>query len=431
MSNFIEDIINEKGFINGIYVPWFHKDWFGFDIGKSVYDGYNKCFFDEQYVEYVFTNCKTIGFDMAKIWLNESFEGMLFDDKGTVTGVEPTYMKNLKKLFSICQKLDLKLSLCLNAHQEMYFDWNKTLYDKYMRFVYVESETEEYIKNWLTPIIRMAEEFDCIPLIDIYAEPEADGGGWNLSRGFSWNTISRFINRVAKAVKDINPRFATTVSSGAATSTLIDGKYNTVDVDYLGADIYSQGDFDTPEKLMITKPFMLGEYGIGSYKDASDKTQVEVIHRFIQNCLNNDVFAAFYWCYGWKCETCDEMHIVNSEGELRPAAAYFHYAQIDRDNKLSGRNGYDIPVLLGINKERKIRFFGTRGAKKYILQSKINGNFLDIAIIEPTDDNDYDFPLILKYDDKSAENNCYRVVSVMDDGSNVVSKEAFVIGEED
>ena len=127
MNNYIEDIRNEKGFINGIYVPWFHKDWFGFDIGKSVYDGYDKCFFDERYVEYVFTNCKAIGFDMAKIWLNESFEGMLFDDRGTVIGVEPVYMENLRKLFSICQKLDLKLSLCLNAHQEMYFYWENVV----------------------------------------------------------------------------------------------------------------------------------------------------------------------------------------------------------------------------------------------------------------------------------------------------------------
>ena len=140
MANYIERILHENKFINGIYVPWFDKNWFGFDIGKNVCDNYQKCFFDESYVRSVFTNCKAIGFDMAKIWLNESFEGMLFDENGSVVGVEPTFFANLKKILNIIKSLDFKLGLCINAHQEMYFSDNKPLYDKYMRFAYIPEE---------------------------------------------------------------------------------------------------------------------------------------------------------------------------------------------------------------------------------------------------------------------------------------------------
>lgn len=425
MDNYIEDIIKRNGFINGIYTPWFHKDWFGFDIGKSVYDGYNKCFFDEAYIESVFYNCKAIGFDMAKIWMNESFEGMLFDEKGSVIGVEPVFMQNFSKLLQIVKKLDFKLSICLNAHQEMYYPENKPLYDRYMRFVYLEEETEKYIENWVNPILRTAAEYGCVPLIDVYAEPEADGGGWNLSRGFSWKSMTRFINRVMKAVKDADPKFATTVSSGAGCETLKQGWYNDINADYLGADIYSDGDFLEPQNMFLTKPFMLGEYGIGSYKTASDSNQVRIVERYLKNCFENNVAAAFYWCYGWKCKKADEMHLVDSNGELRPAAAYIHYMQLDRRNKNQTEN-IDKPVLLALTEPGNVKWFGTRGADYYYVEREVNGEFTVISKVYP-ENSDYDFPLILKYDDSKAAGTCYRITAVMANGERSVSAPANLI----
>ena len=95
-----------------------------------------------------------------------------------------------------------------------------------MRFAYIPDETEKYIENWLNPILKAAGKDNCIPLIDLYAEPEADGCGWKVSRGFSWGTMVKFINRLHFAVKEIDPMLATTVSSGADCSTLMQGKYN-------------------------------------------------------------------------------------------------------------------------------------------------------------------------------------------------------------
>ena len=133
---------------------------------------------------------------MLKIWLNESFEGILYDENGSVIGVEPIFKQNLKKILLMVKELDLKISLCINAHQETYYSDNKFLYDKYMRYIYSEKETKKYIDNWLYEILDICMEFDCVPLIDIYAEPEADGCGWEVSRGFSWKTMVNFINRI-------------------------------------------------------------------------------------------------------------------------------------------------------------------------------------------------------------------------------------------
>ena len=429
MDNYIEDILKEKGFINGVYTPWFHKAWFGFDIGKSVYDGYKKCFFDEAYVKSVLQNCKAMGFDMLKIWLNESFEGMLFDENGSVTGVEPTFAKNLRKLLDMSAELGLSYSLCINAHQEMYYHDEKHLYDKYMRFVYIEEETEKYIKNWLVPILQIAKESGCVPLIDLYAEPEADGGGWKVSRGFSWNTMVRYIKLLNKAVKDFDPRLATTVSSGAVTSTLIQGRYNNIDVDYYGADIYSDGNFDSTKKMLLSKPFMLGEYGVANYATATDDEQTDVVKRFLYNAEKNNVKAAFYWCYGWKCDSADEMHLLDSKGEFRKVASYFHFTQLDREYKRKNISTYDKPEFLAIVSPKKLRFFGTRGAESYVLERKDDNTYEEIAVFSA--ENNAEYPLIVRYSDKNGkQDSVYRIKAIMPDGTEVCSDEATVIRKE-
>ncbi len=427
MDNYLEKILNEKKFINGMYVPWFHKEWFGFDIGKSIYDGYNKCFFDEKYVKSVFYNCKAMGFDMVKIWLNESFEGILYADNGTVIGVEPTFLKNLIKIFGMIKELDLKISICLNAHQEMYYQNRKPLFDRYMRYLYIPQETEKYIENWVIPILQEAKKSGCVPLIDIYAEPEADGGLWQVSRGVSWNTMVEFINRVNKAIKEFHPEFATTVSSGSATYTLEQGRYSDIEVDYLGADLYTDdGNFASTKSLMLDKRFMLGEYGLSNHATATEDDQVNVIRSYLENCKNNDVAAAFYWCYGWVCEKADESHFVRNNGELCKAASFIHYMQIDRDNELKGCNTPDVPTFLAITSPERIRWFGTRGAVKYILQQKGNSSFENIAEISAPLYDDY--PEILKYtNENGTSNSIYRIIAIMPDGSEIISKEETVI----
>ena len=428
MENFIEQILSEKSFINGIYVPWFDSKWFGFDIGKSIYDNYQKCFFDERYIKSVFTNCKVIGFDMVKIWLNESFEGMLFDENGSVVGVEPIFISNLEKLLVIIKDLDLKISLCVNAHQEVYFPRDKSLYDKYMRFVYVPEETEKYITNWLNPILQLALKYGCVPLIDVYAEPEADGGGWKVSRGFSWKTMVRFINRIHDAVKAVSPMFATTTSSGAACSTLINGKYSNVNVDYLGADMYTDsGEFPGTSQLLLSKRFMLGEFGLSNYRTATDDDQIRVVKRYIDNCLKTNVAGAFYWCYGWKCKSAGEMHLVNSEGELRPVASYYHFFQIDRGIVAKDEKGNDRPALLSVLSPHALRWFGSRGAEFYRVIRILNDKSEEIAIIK-NNGKTAEYPEILKYDDEQGTYECkYRIVSVMPNGDEVYSDTVEVI----
>ena len=418
-KNHTSKLIDEIGFINGIYVPWFHSKWFGRDIGPNFTKNYPECYFNEEYARKVFHNCKAIGFDMAKIWLNEEFEGMSFDSDGTVIGVEPLFLKNFERLLQIAQEIGLNISICLVAHLECTFVGEKHLYDKYTRYIQVESETENYIQNYLYPVLNIAKKYGVI-LVDIYAEPEADGDIWNVTRGVSWETMTRFINRINRAVKEFDPLMATTVSSGCGCNTILDGRYSNIEVDYYGADIYSNdGNFASTKDMLLEKPFMLGEYGLNYFANATDETQIETLKKFYNNCMKYGVAGGFYWCYGWDGGG-GELHLVNKEGKLRRSAAYLHFLNIDRENKRKQTARKDIPCLIITDGTDDIQFFGARGAKEYLLEAEANGKRYEIARILADDYGEY--PEIIHFSYAEAYDKAlYRVTALFENGEKTES----------
>lgn len=422
MNDRLHDYIIKNGFINGIYVPWFHGKWFHRDIGKSIVDNYAESMFNLNYVKKVLYNCKGMGFDMVKFWMNEDFEGMLFDEKGSVIGIEPTFIKNLETILNYTKEIDLKVALCVVVHNECNFTDNKFKYDKYMRFIQIESETEKYIKNWLTPLLLLVKKYDNVMLIDTYAEPEADGGIWNVLRGISWNRMVAFINSIHYAVKEILPDMATTVSSGSSCSTLIEGRYNDVKVDYLGADIYSDNaGFSDPRDMLIDRPFMLGEYGIASYRTASNDDQVAIVSKFFSRLVDTRAAGAFYWCYGWDCTGAGEMHLVDKTGNLRKVAAYIHFYNLDRVNNRTGNKSPDIPRMIVTDTSDNVQWFAARGAQKYVLESYKNGAWKTVNEFIAEEYTDY--PDIYHFsNENAAQNEQYRIKAVYPNGSEYCSE---------
>ena len=418
-KTYVSELIDKIGYINGIYIPWFHAKWFGRDIGPNFTVNYPECYFNEDYVRKVLYNCKAIGFDMAKIWLNESHEGMGFDSKGTVTGVEPLFLKNFERMLQKAKEAELKMAICLVAHSESDFAGEKFLYDKYNRYIQVEAETEKYIQNYLYSVLNIAKKYG-VTLVDIYAEPEADGDIWNVTRGISWEAMTRFINRIHKAVKDFDPRMATTVSSGCACNTILEGRYSNITVDYYGADIYSdEGDFPSTCDMLLEKPFMLGEYGLSNYAGATDDIQIETIKKFYNNCMKYGVAGGFYWCYGWDGEG-GEMHIVDKEGNLRKTAAYLHFLNIDRENKRKAISKKDVPCLIITDSTDDIQLFGSRGAKEYLLETQNGGKWHEAARIPAENYEEYPDIIHVSYPD-APDKALYRVTAFFADGSNTVS----------
>ncbi len=419
-KTYISERLEKNGYVNGIYIPWFQGKWYGRDIGTTFYgNNAGECCFNEKYIRKTFYNARMMGYEMAKIWLNEAFEGMLYDEKGTVIGVEPLFLQNLERLYQIARDVDLNISICLFDHCECSFTGNKFEYDKHTRFMQVPSETDKYIKNYVYPILELSRKYG-VELVDIYAEPEADGAIWNVTRGMAWKSMKRFINQVAKAVKEFDPRFATTVSSGSSHSTILGGYYSDVDVDFYGCDIYNDaGAFADTREMLLERPLMLGEYGVGNYANKTDDEQIEVLKKYYANFEKFGVAGGFYWCYGW-AGGGGEMHIVNKEGELRKTAAYLRFRSIDVENARKGVTEKDVPCLVITDSTDNIQWFGARGATEYLLECQTPAGFVEVDRVKQ---EEYDeFPDILHSAHADAgEFETYRVTAFFADGSSTVS----------
>lgn len=417
---YITKRLKRNGYVDGIYIPWFQANWYGCDIGSTFYGAHagQKCF-SEKYVRKTFYNARMMGYEMAKIWLNEAYEGMVYDEKGSVIAVEPLFLENLERLFQIAAEVDLNISICLTDHHESSFTGQKFEYDKHSRFRQIPSETEKYIKNYVYPILELSQKYG-VELVDVYAEPEADGGLWAVTRGSTWETMKRYINQVAKAVKDFDPRFATTVSSGASDRTLVGGKYSDVDVDFYGCDIYTDaGSFADTKDMYLERPLMLGEYGVGVYGGKTDDEQIEVIKKYYESFEKFGVAGGFYWCYGWKGGG-GEMHIVNRDGELRKTAAFLRFRKIDIENERNGVTGKDVPCMIITDSTDNLQWFGARGAEEYLLEYKVGDEWKELTRVKQEEYKDFPDILHASHED-SGELETYRVTAIFADGSSTVS----------
>lgn len=420
VKTYLDEWIDEHGFLNGIYVPWLQAKWYGRDIGPNTLHGFD-CEFNEGFVRKTFYNCKAIGFQMAKIWINEGFEGIEFDEKGSVIGPNPLFMKNLERLLQIANEVELPISICLVNHNESAFEGEKLEYDKYNRFMQIEAETEKYVTNYINPIVILGKKYG-VTLFDLFAEPEAEGGLWGVSRSISWEAMTKFINRIGKAVKDIDPRFATTVSSGSSYNTILAGCYSDIEVDYYGADIYTNsGQFANTMDMMLEKPFMLGEYGPNDFRNAPDSVQIQSLKNFFNSCDNYRAAGGFYWCYGW-AGGGGEMHIVNLQGELRETAAFLRFYEIDRESKRTGIVSRDVPCLAVTDSTEDIQWFGSRGAEEYILEFESDNGWQEVETVKAEDYEDFPKIVHASHHDSPEKAN-YRVTAVFADGEKITSNE--------
>lgn len=417
---YISERIKKHGFVNGIYMPYFTGDWYARDIGSTIHHGkMGDCAFNEKCVRHAFYNARAMGFEMVKLWLNEGFEGMLYDDDGNFLGVEPLFLQNLERVFQIAKEVDINVSICLCDHHESCFTGRKFEYDKRSRFRQVPSETEKYIKTYVYPILELGKKYG-LELVDIYAEPEADGGLWPVTRGVAWESMKRYINQVAKAVKEFDPRLATTVSSGSSDNTILAGRYSDVNVDFYGCDIYNDdGAFASTREMLLDRPLMLGEYSVSTGGKKPDDQWIQTIKKYYANFEKSGVAGGFYWCYGYGGVNAS-VHLVNKDWELRKTGAFLHFRAVDLENARTGNKEKDVPCLIMTNSTQRIQWFGARGATEYLLEYETENGFKEIARVKQ---EEYDeFPdIITASHEESGEEETYRVTAIFADGSSTVS----------
>ena len=441
-----DELVEEKGYVNGIQQPWFVHNSTGNCIGKSITSNYGTSNYTDAMFYEVFKNSKAMGFDIVQLWMTYQFGGILFDSECQVIGIEPTYKENLSRVFEIAEECGIYLCLGIVNHTESSTYVNgKYRYEELCRFMHNEKQTKLFVDNWLTPVLEMTKKHDNIIMANVFVEPEANGGRWGIQTGASWENLSKFMTTVNETIHKLNPRITTFAgATGDVNSTF--KYYEDIDFDCYGYDFYSDGKpaHDTSE-LFLNKPLVYGEFGISDSSISltrSDEFMTSYFGNYFDTVVENGIKAGFYWYYGFPGGA---QGVTDDKNRLRPFTWAVRAWSLDAEYAKTGYEGIDAPAFMYSTSEA-IRFFGSRGASAITVERSKDGKagWKKVLTFDPNDPEavkNYEFGSMMYEwidpDVKEGETWHYRAVAADADGktatSETISLTADIVtcGEED
>ena len=430
------ELVKQKGFVSGIQQCWFIPDSAGNDWGRSILNGYKICNYNEEMFMKVFYNSKAMGFEIFKTWLNYNHAGMIFDSNYDVVGIDSLYLQNLPKVLKMAQDAGLYVCLSTFNHCEgnMTTDESSYKYEAITKYIHNEAARQMVFENWLKPIIEITKDFPNVVLIDLYTEPEADGGKWNTANSASWDDMREFIKEQNDFIKSINPRLETYSSATIATENIYQN-YNGLGLDYYAYDNYTTSavkgvGHDTSE-LFLDAPFIYGECGMNEGTGLKgDEYVSNWLSSYFSQSESGGVKGGFFWCYGFGGN--GNMNTIDTYGRPRSAMLTSHFWKIDRDNRLAGiETELDKPEMCYCTNE-KVVWYGSRGAQSYrVERTQDLKNWTKLVEFNAEQKNDYEYStMTYEMRDETAETNSiyyYRVVAVNPEGVEATSDPSNIV----
>ena len=434
------ELVAEKGFVNGVQQGWFIQSSPGNDIGHTVRDGYTHCQYKDELFMKVLYDCKAMGYDIFKTWLNYNFDGMRYDKDYRVVGIDADYLVNLEKIIKMAKDAGLYLCFSTFNHCEgtMSDDVSSYKYERMIQYIYNEDARNMVFKNWLLPILNLVSKYDNVVLIDLYTEPEADGGEWGLPNGTSWKVMREFLKAQNDFIKEHNPRLETYVSSTLSPDTQTEKFYNYysgLGLDYYGRDEYNDcGAVTDTAEVFLDAPLIYGEVGIDhTNQKGTDDYVSNCMSKYYQNAVNNGLKAGFWWCYGFP-STNNKMSLVDSKYRPRSATVTSRFWQLDREYALAGLEDVDMDKpAVAYSTNESIIWMGSRGAQMYRLERRYDDGdtWTKILDFDAEKNNSYEYStLMYEAKDLTAEPGNkyrYRVVAISPQGVEVASDDSNVV----
>ena len=425
-----DELIEELGFLNGIQMPAAYKNSYGGDIGEPYFYPNSRVNFQPEIWRQFFMDSKAAGFDICKFWGANGFSGFVIDDDGKVLGVTDTYLTNLETIFQIAQEVGIYVCFNMIEHFESYYgeDENQYKFDKLSQFIYKEEYTDLYINNWVKPVMQLAAKYPCVVMVDIFCEPEANGGLWNLTRGTSWENMRKYISKVDVAVKKYNPRVTTYCSGTGSTDDLV-ARYDGLGLDYYGYDYYSDyGTAHDTSELFLNKPFVYGEFGANSTLVESEEFLATFYSNALATAVSGGVKATYYWQYNLG----GIQSLLNDKNLMRPATLAIRSWAWDREKQLAGTpDAMDRPAIM-YSTDKILRWYGSRSAVKMTVQRSTDKNkWVNLVSFNPETDTDFEFASYMyKYTDNTSEIGqayYYRIVAEDEEGNTAISEPSYAI----
>lgn len=106
--------------INGVNLPWMRNNTsnYGHDIGPNHYTNYGYDYVSSDVSSY-YADIKNMHANIVRVWLFENLQGLTFGSNGHITGIDPTFLNNLKDMVQQANNHGLALELTINTNSDI------------------------------------------------------------------------------------------------------------------------------------------------------------------------------------------------------------------------------------------------------------------------------------------------------------------------
>lgn len=150
----------------GINIPWFDGD-YGHDLGNNIAHPNYPVNFNEIRIEFVLQSLVKYKISLLRIWLFENREGLIYDHRGEIIGIDPIFLKNLERLVQLLRQYHIKVYWTL-------LDANSIIQDNdsITRSILINPVvTDQFIRYCILPCIEVIQSVTWG--IDLCNEPES------------------------------------------------------------------------------------------------------------------------------------------------------------------------------------------------------------------------------------------------------------------
>jgi hypothetical protein len=318
----LSDVRVLRQFLLGVNLAWLDGA-FGHDFGHDPRHPEWGVAYDPAHVDDLLALAQANGIRLLRLWVFERCEGLFLDERGVVTGIDPTLLDNFDDLVrERLPKYDVKVYFtllgaaaqgeCLTTPYLPAGPARSALFDKALR-----------------PFVARYADSPWIWGIDLMNEPEAAvaGPSGNYESGVSWAVMRDFLGAGAAMVRQVAPHLHVSAGSGwHGEANVRDGRFSGLGFTHLDWHAYEDdGALPTYASLQRRAKILLGE--AGQEREAWDDTlQAEVLAGML-----DDAVAEHYWgVLPWYLDHPDSQ---NHLALIEPASSY---------GALTGRPALDV-----------------------------------------------------------------------------------------
>jgi len=327
------NFINGNKFVLGTNLAWL-DDKYDNDFGKNQILNINTpAYADPTHkanLSSYLQDMQKMGIQVVRLWVFEKFEGLLFDDTGSVTGIDQSLVDNLADACSIASKSNLMFYLCLMDTWTIWQDAEpaRTTYVNTMNgLITTPAKTNSFLSKAVIPLLTDKRIKNSIFAVDVLNEPEGldtantnQEGTYQIDTKISWGQLIEFIITCADSIKKgtnlkVSCGFQHLSGMQKNQNELVDH------LDFFDFHMYS----DTvvlPDcsSLNLKKPCIIGECGQQTV-EWNDDLQLNVTNSFLNTALNKGYAGCFPWYYNYKGFTDltkNYLSLINNDGSWRP-----------------------------------------------------------------------------------------------------------------